>query len=313
MPFYKNNGHPSFFKQIHQFFVIVIMGVYSIKDLENFTQIKAHTLRIWEQRYNLLSPSRTDTNIRLYSDRDLKKILNINLLYNNGLKISKIAKLNENDIFRLANEILLKPDDDEASQVDFFINKIMDFDENAIVNALSDLSQNQGLDRVFSDVLIPVLQKIGELWQVDTIDASHEHFFSHIIRDYIIRNTEKALEHKFSKGKALLFLREGEFHELALVFYNYVLRSKGYQTIYLGQSLPNEDIERAVQRIKPDYIFTSLIAKIEKQEIEDLMNIFENNIELKKVYIGGYQVKLYQEAIPQGINIIQSIDTLMGI
>ena len=287
------------------------MGVYSIKDLENFTQIKAHTLRIWEQRYNLLAPERTDTNIRLYSDRDLKKILNINLLYNNGVKISKIAKLNENEIFRLANEILLTPEDDEASQVDFFINKIMDFDENAIVGALSDLVQSQGLERAFSDALIPVLKKIGELWQVDTINAAHEHFFSHIIRDYIIRNTNKAIDSGLVKGRVLLFLREGEFHELALVFYNYILRLKGYQTIYLGQSLPNEDIERSIQRIKPDYIFTSLIAKIERQEIEELMKIFENNIELKKVYMGGYQVKLFEDVIPNDINIIQSIDNLM--
>ncbi len=289
------------------------MGVYSIKDLENFTQIKAHTLRIWEQRYNLLCPERTDTNIRYYSDRDLKKIININLLYNNGLKISKIAKLNENEIFRLANEILLKPEDDEASRVDFFINKIMDFDEVAIVQTLQQLDEMQGLDRVFSDLLIPVLRKIGELWQVDTINAAHEHFFSHVLRDYIIRNTIKAKDNEIIKGRVLLFLREGEFHELALVFYNYLLRSKGYQTIYLGQSLPNEDVARSIRRIKPDLIFTSLIAKLEEQELTELMTIFENNIDLSKIYMGGYQVKLYQDAIPSAIHIIHSIDDLMQL
>ena len=289
------------------------MGVYSIKDLENFTQIKAHTLRIWEQRYNLLCPERTDTNIRYYSDRDLKKILNINILYNNGLKISKIAKLNENEIFRLANEILLKPEDDEASRVDFFINKIMDFDEVAIVQTLQQLDEMQGLDRVFSDLLIPVLRKIGELWQVDTINAAHEHFFSHVLRDYIIRNTIKAKDNEIIKGRVLLFLREGEFHELALVFYNYLLRSKGYQTIYLGQSLPNEDVARSIRRIKPDLIFTSLIAKLEEQELTELMTIFENNIDLSKIYMGGYQVKLYQDAIPSAIHIIHSIDDLMQL
>ena len=289
------------------------MGVYSIKDLENFTQIKAHTLRIWEQRYNLLCPERTDTNIRYYSDRDLKKILNINILYNNGLKISKIAKLNENEIFRLANEILLKPEDDEASRVDFFINKIMDFDEVAIVQTLQQLDEMQGLDRVFSDLLIPVLRKIGELWQVDTINAAHEHFFSHVLRDYIIRNTIKAKDNEIIKGRVLLFLREWEFHELALVFYNYLLRSKGYQTIYLGQSLPNEDVARSIRRIKPDLIFTSLIAKLEEQELTELMTIFENNIDLSKIYMGGYQVKLYQDAIPSAIHIIHSIDDLMQL
>ena len=243
----------------------------------------------------------------------MKKIININLLYNNGLKISKIAKLNENEIFRLANEILLKPEDDEASRVDFFINKIMDFDEVAIVQTLQQLDEMQGLDRVFSDLLIPVLRKIGELWQVDTINAAHEHFFSHVIRDYIIRNTIKAKDNEIIKGRVLLFLREGEFHELALVFYNYLLRSKGYQTIYLGQSLPNEDVARSIWRIKPDLIFTSLIAKLEEQELTELMTIFENNIDLSKIYMGGYQVKLYQDAIPSAIHIIHSIDDLMQL
>lgn len=286
------------------------MGVYSIKDLENFTQIKAHTLRIWEQRYNLLSPERTDTNIRYYSDKDLKKILNINLLYNNGLKISKIAKLNESEIFRLANEILLTPQDDEASKVDFFINKIMDFDEKAIVESLELLCDNKGLDLVFSEILIPVLKKIGELWQVDTINTCHEHFFSQIIRDYMIQNTPKAESLTESKGRVLLFLREGEFHELALVFYNYMLRAKGYQTIYLGQSLPTDDVERSIRKIKPDYIFTSLIAKLEEQELTGLMNMLTNNFDLKHLYIGGYQVRLYKDLIPKDVHIIESIDSI---
>lgn len=289
------------------------MGVYSIKDLENFTHIKAHTLRIWEQRYNLLSPERTDTNIRLYSDRDLKKILNINLLYNNGLKISKIAKLKENEIFQLANELLLLPIENEASQVDYLINKIMDFDEFSIIQKLDQLTQNDSLEHVFSKVLIPVLQKIGELWQVDSINISHEHFFSSLIRDYMIRSLPQIENPREAKPKVLLFLRESEFHELALVFYNYYLRQKGYATIYLGQSLPMEDVELAIRAIKPDLIFTSLIAKLDEREFVEFFERIEENFDLSKLYVGGYQITIYKHLIPSDVNAIFTFDCIKEI
>ncbi len=286
------------------------MGVYSIKDLENFTQIKAHTLRIWEQRYNLLSPERTDTNIRLYSDRDLKKILNINLLYSNGLKISKIAKLKENEIFQLANELLLLPTDNESTQVDYFINKIMEFDEFSILRKLDQLSQQNSFDHVFSTILIPVLQKIGELWQVDSINIAHEHFFSSLVRDYMIRALPQIENPNETKPKALLFLRENEFHELALVFYNYYLRKKGYTTVYLGQSLPLDDVERAIQTIKPDLIFTSLIAKMDQEEFIEFFERIEENFDLSKFYVGGFQLTIFKHLIPIEVNAIDSLDCI---
>ncbi|NOQ74814.1 MAG: MerR family transcriptional regulator [Crocinitomix sp.] len=286
------------------------MGVYSIKDLENFTQIKAHTLRIWEQRYNLLSPERTDTNIRLYSDRDLKKILNINLLYSNGLKISKIAKLNENEIFRLANEILLVPDGEEVSNVDRFINRIIRFDEVGMNDELEELRSANSLEYVFTNLLIPVLQKVGELWQVDSITAAHEHFFSNILRAFIVRHTGPSIAPETSKGSVVLFLKEDEYHELGLLFYNHYLRSKGYHTIYLGQSLPNEDFVKVVQDLKPDYVFTSLITKLNEKEFLQFFESLASCVPLDRLFVGGYQLKIFEKLIPEKVNIIHTVDAI---
>lgn len=286
------------------------MGVYSIKDLENFTNIKAHTLRIWEQRYNLLNPERTDTNIRFYSDSDLKKLLNVNLLYQNGLKISKIAKLTEKEIFRLANEILMEPEENDLSSIDHFINWIVDFNEAAILNELNNLCEKHDFDIVFTQLIIPVLKKVGELWQVDSITITHEHFFSHIIRDYIIKRTGLINEPKKPKARILLMLREDEYHELGLLFYNFYLRKLGYLTIYLGQAVPLSDLERIIDEIKPDYLFTSLIAKLEDAEFKGFFEQLGNCYNLKKVYCGGYQMNVFKDLTPKDVNVIHSIEDI---
>ena len=286
------------------------MGVYSIKDLENFTQIKAHTLRIWEQRYNLLNPERTETNIRLYSDRDLKKILNINLLYNNGLKISKIAKLKENEIFEMANEILMVPEENEISNVNGMISRIINFDEVGIREELHELCNQHELEVVFSELLIPVLKKVGELWQVDSITVTHEHFFSNIIRDFLITQTNSLKAPKKIKGKIVLFLGEHEYHELGLLFYNYYLKKRNYKTIYLGQAVPTVDLCRILKEINPDYVFTSLIAKMDEKQFTDFFDDLSQCCPLGKVYAGGYQLNIFENIIPEGVNIVHSVDAI---
>ena len=156
---------------------------YSIKDLENFTQIKAHTIRIWEQRYGLLEPKRTDTNIRYYSEDDLKKILNINLLYNSGYKISKIALLSEEEIIEEAKSFILVTETDKQSEIDAITMLILDFNGSAIKKALGVELAKTKLDNMYEDIVIPLLNKIGQLWQVNSINIIHERYFSNIFRE----------------------------------------------------------------------------------------------------------------------------------
>ena len=286
------------------------MGAYSIKDLENFTQIKAHTLRIWEQRYNLLDPERTDTNIRLYSDRDLKKILNINLLYSNGLKISKIAKLSDEEIFEEASKILNLPIANNIEGAERIINKIMLYDETGIREDLESLYIKHDFETIFSDLLIPVLQKIGELWQVDSITIRHEHFFSNILRSFQLKKTEEYHKTNPNKNKVLLFLGENEYHELGLLYYNYLLNKRGYETVYLGQSVPLSDLKVAIQTIKPCFVFTSLTAKMDEKEFKHFFEELDEVYDLSKIYAGGYQMNFYKELIPKQVNMINHTDDI---
>ena len=167
------------------------MAEYSIKDLENFTNIKAHTLRIWEQRYKLLEPRRTSTNIRYYNDADLKKILNVNLLYNNDYKISRIAVMSDEEIISKAKEFLLKENNAPQEHVSGFIKMILELDEAALLAKLSDLNAKLGTENLYTDVLVDLLKRIGELWQVDALSVTHEHFFSNLLRDFFIQEIAK--------------------------------------------------------------------------------------------------------------------------
>lgn len=284
------------------------MAKYSIKDLENFTNIKAHTLRIWEQRYNLLSPERTDTNIRYYSDADVKKILNVQLLYSNGLKISKIANLSDAEIIANASKILKKTGSKLSDSVDHFIKLIVDADEKSIVEKLKDINAQQGFESLYVDVLIPVLLRVGELWQLDTISVSDEHFFSNIIREYFILETAKLQLSAKPKGKVVLFLHEREQHELSLLFYNYCLKKKNYECFYLGQSVPLNDLNSFVKHKRPDYLFTSLIADISEDYFKRWFNELTKLIEPSRIFMTGFQLAKFKKLIPPQVNQIQSFN-----
>jgi DNA-binding transcriptional MerR regulator len=282
------------------------MADYSIKDLENFTNIKAHTLRIWEQRYNLLEPKRTDTNIRYYSDSDLKKILNINLLYSNGHKISKIAKLSEEEITTLATQLLLATSQNPTDHVEHFVKYIMELEELLIQKKLAELLAQMGMPRLYSDVIIPLLRKIGDLWQVDAISISHEHFFSNLLRDFFIRETSKIDPPTKSKGKIILFLHEREMHELSLLYYHHLLKSRGYECYYLGQKVPLNDLKVMVEHMRPDFVFTSIIAETDRPFLADFIKQLCSIIAPRKIYMGGYQINKYLDLLPEPIHQIQS-------
>ena len=217
---------------------------FSIKDLENLTGIKAHTIRIWEKRYNLLSPNRTETNIRHYSLTSLQKLLNISYLNNNGLKISKIASLKEEEIPVKVREIASR-----SKVEDHAINTLkmamINFDQALFYNTYNNLLENKTFSEVFYTVFLPLLNDIGLLWQTSTITPAHEHFLSTHIKQKILLNIEKLqnLKPKPKSKTFVLFLPENEAHDIGLLFINYKLRSKGYHTIFLGESIPMNSLK----------------------------------------------------------------------
>ena len=202
-------------------------NTYLIKDLENLTGIKAHTIRIWELRHNLLNPLRTTTNIRQYSEEDLKKILNINLLYGNGFKISKIASLSETEIINKASQLIELQHKDTPIEIKNLIEAILKMNCDKMHLILNEVFNERGIINLYQEVITPVLIRIGELWQLSTLNIAQEHIFSNALREFIITISNGLNRPRIGK-KVMLFLPEREEHELPLLFYQYLLRGSTY-------------------------------------------------------------------------------------
>lgn len=282
---------------------------YSIKDLENFTGIKAHTIRIWEQRYSMLQPRRSDTNIRYYDESDLKKIMNINLIYNSGLKISKIALLNEQEIIEKAKE-LISSEENSTVLLDNFIVMILKFDETKLIELLETEIRVKGIIKMYTNVILPLLSKLGVLWQVDTIKIVHEHFFSKIFKDLIIREINLLPTNSESINSAVLFLNEHEEHEFSLLMYNYILRSEGFKVYYFGQKIPLSEIDFVIDLLKPKLVVTTFTSKISKTRYQRIIDILAEMATKTSIIVSGFQVSYQQYEIPGSITNVDSIQKL---
>ena len=217
---------------------------FSIRDLENLSGIKSHTIRIWEKRYGLLAPERTDTNIRTYDLANLQKLLNVTLLYNNGLKISKIAKIPETDIPLRVRELVANKSAKNHA-INAFKLAMMNFDHAMFQKTYNSLLAERSFRDIFWDVFIPLLEELGLLWQTHTIGPAHEHFITNLIKQKIYTSTEKlqAIEPTKDDKIFALFLPENEIHEIGLLFINYEILLRGYKTIFLGQTMPVEYLD----------------------------------------------------------------------
>ena len=279
---------------------------YSIRDLENFTHIKAHTLRIWEQRYDLLKPKRTETNIRYYNDDDLKRILNVNLLYTNGFKISKIARMSDQERQKQAQFLIQAHEFRFKSEVDSILVKILQYDDDGLRSHLNELREDLGMHELYESVIIPLLLKIGELWQVNALDVTHEHFFANLYRDFLIYSRHLLPKVTIKAPKALLFLHEDEGHELSLLMNRYLLTEKGYQTIYLGQHTPLDGVLATIQNVQPDLIVCSFISRIDPKQFEEIMKRLESSSSKSKVLLFGSHANLLKKNVPKKFNLVES-------
>lgn len=234
------------------------MKKYSISDIESLIGIKAHTIRAWETRYNLVPPKRTPTNIRYYDESDLKMLLNIVALNENGYKISRIAKLSKQQIQDLV--VQLNADwGNENVQLMNLSNATLRYDEKEFSKILSGCIKEMGLINVMDRVLFPFMKRVGMLWQTGTIDPSQEHFAANLIRDRIIVEIDKLQKPVKEKPlRFLLFLPEGEMHETGLLFTRYLLKKCGHETLYLGAEIPYSDIRKVIESYQPDYAFIVL-------------------------------------------------------
>lgn len=288
------------------------MSSYSIKDLEQLSGIKAHTLRIWEQRYKFITPKRTDTNIRYYDDADLKLVLNVSLLKDNGYKISKIAGLSQEElqqeVLRLTEKNLRYPD-----QIHALTLAMIDLNEDRFEKIMATNILKLGFENTMINVIYPFLSKIGVLWQTGAINPAQEHFISNLIRQKLIVAIDgQYISNTEASKKYLLYLPEGELHELTLLFANYIIKVRKGKVIYFGQNLPFEDLKLAHKIHKPDYVLTIITSSPPQSKIQSYVDEMSESFPESEILLSGYQVIGQDIKTHNNVRIFNRIDELIS-
>ncbi|TCO03634.1 MerR family transcriptional regulator [Natronoflexus pectinivorans] len=283
------------------------MARYSIKDLEKISGIKAHTIRMWERRYGLIEPERTPTNIRYYSDCDLKRLLNISILNHHGIKISHIAGLSDTEIRSRVLDLSLDGRTNNV-QIESLMVSMLELDEKKFLNTLSASVIKFGFESTVENILFPFLEKVGVLWQAGTISPAEEHFMSNLIRQKLFVAIDHEMQNSSVSGpRIIMFLPEGELHEIGLLFYNLLARKEGLDVIYLGPSVPVSDLLQ-VHHVRPaDAFMTSFISAYTTEGLEDLMKLYREKFPEIPFLVSGYQIKELNPSLPDGFTVIPGV------
>ncbi len=284
------------------------MTVYSIKDLEKLSGIKAHTIRIWEQRYGIIEPKRTKTNIRYYQDADLKLLLNIAVLNKNGIKISKIAKMSEEEIAQKVADFS-EINFEYTTQLDALTLSMIEMDEYKFNRIITTNIQQLGFERTMLEILYPFLDKLSLLWLTGSISPVQEAFMSYLIRQKImVAIDNEAFITGRDVKKFLIYLPEGETQELSLLLMHYFLKSRRNQVIYLGQNITISDLQDACNINKPDYIFTMITESYAHQPVQRYINKLSETFPDVQILLSGYQVVVQSITPPPNTSILKSLD-----
>ncbi len=292
-----------------------VKNVFSIKDLENLSGIKAHTIRIWEKRYNVLEPMRSETNIRFYDIKSLQKLLSIVLLHNYGYKISKISSLSHEEFNKLANDIISEKSAKNHA-ISTFKVAMMNFDQALFFNTYNKLLSEKTFKEVFYSVFIPLMHELGFLWQTDTISPAHEHFITFLIKQKLLINTEKVqtLTPTNEDKVFVLFLPSNEVHELSIMYLNYEILLNGYQTIYLGESIPIDsllDLKRAFEKITfVSYFTVEPNQEILEDYIDEMHEKLIKNSDNEILILGRMTTQIKDKNKYKNIHVYNSIEEL---
>ncbi|MGB4838581.1 MAG: MerR family transcriptional regulator [Saprospiraceae bacterium] len=286
------------------------MVAYSIKDLESLSGVKAHTLRIWEKRYGIIKPSRTDTNIRYYKEADLRNILNISLLNRKGIKISKIAGMSQDSIRQKVAEVS-EVDSAFEDQVDTLMLAMFELCETKFNIILDHQINSKGFEETMNDVVYPLLDKLSIMWEAGSIKSVHETFVSNIIRKKIIVQIDKlGRENCFTNVRCLIYLPENESHELSLLFLEYILLKNKAKVINLGTSVPLIDVLEGKNIFNAGYIFTLFNDSFSESPLQPYLNELARNSPDQQVIISGFQTTSQDLDLPPNVMIVNSIEQM---
>ncbi len=287
------------------------MKRFSISDIECLTGIKAHTIRIWEQRYAIVEPKRTETNIRFYDNTDLKKFLNVSTLIQHGFKISEIARMSEEVMEKKVTDIA--HENNPCDKVNEMVTAMLKLDEPTFDSILTQHITEMGIEKTMVNLIFPFMRKIGILWQAGSINPAHEHFTTHLIKQKLIIHTAELQPiHNFQAKKFLLFLPEGESHETGLLFANYLIKSRGHHALYLGQNLPLADLSKVADYYQPDVAMTVLTNELTFGSTAVLLDKLVKSLNKIPLMVSGPLVM--HDAIKDNecLKILRSVDELLG-
>ena len=289
----------------------LFMNAFTIKDIENLSGIKAHTIRIWELRYSLLNPHRTDTNIRYYSNEELQKILNIALLNKYGYKISHIDRMTLDEM----SEKIMALTQDNA-QEERIMNELIKYmaivKMEAFEKVLDSCIHTKGIEKSILQVIFPFLERIGILWITNHINPAQEHLVVNIIRQKLIVGIDQLKTPTLPNKTLLLFLPEGEYHELGLLFMHFLLKSRGNKVVYLGSNVPIKDVAYVAEIKNPDYLFTHLTSVSPNFKMEKFISNFQSRMPNRQIVASGGLTKRYKNEIPDNFSFKKSIPEILS-
>jgi MerR family transcriptional regulator, light-induced transcriptional regulator len=286
------------------------MDEFTIKDVENLSGIKAHTIRIWEQRYSFIKPKRTDTNIRYYTNEELKTILNISLLNKNGFKISKIDKMGLNVIAE-KTVALTNMEAQQERNINDLIKAMIDLNIDGLEQILDNFIANKGIKSTIINIIFPFLNKIGILWQTNHINPAQEHLVTNIIRQKIIVGIENCASSTISNKTHLLFLPEGEFHELGLLFVHFMFKNQGVKVYYLGSNVPIKDIGYLINALQIDVIYTHITSQSSSFNTDRFLRLMNEFAPNKKIVVSGAITNSLKKKVSDNYNVKLSLEAVM--
>jgi DNA-binding transcriptional MerR regulator len=290
-----------------------LVGKYLIRDFEALSGIKAHTIRIWEQRYGILKPDRSQTNIRQYNDDDLRYLLNISLLNRNGMKISALAKMKRAEIEEKVKSIT-STNFEYSNQIDALTLAMAQFNEAEFERIINMNIAHLRFETAIEEIVFPFLRKIGVMWQTGSINPAQEHFMSNLIRQKLIVAIDR-IENEVEKvrPKTILFLPEGELHELPLLYLNYLLKRNGHHVMYLGQNVPFNDLEQVDSVFRADYVFSIFTSYPRQLQVAAYVHRLSKIFPRSRILLSGFLIFKSKLKFPANIRTVMEIKDLREI
>ncbi|MBB2149139.1 MerR family transcriptional regulator [Pedobacter gandavensis] len=284
---------------------------YSISDLEQLSGIHVDTIRIWERRYNALTPMRSAGNTRLYNDQHLRRLLNIVGLSQSGMKISQVCALSDQQI-----DQLLKKEIDYTissdSKIEYYISQLLKYglayNELKFDQLITSCIEELEMTSTYKNVLYPLLVRLGLMWRRDTICPAQEHFLSNIIRQKLFVAIDKIQVKNKTTASWLLFLPEDEDHDIGLLFAQYLLKSAGHRVIFLGGRVPMDSLKDAMAHNQSEHILLFMVRSRPVTDAQAYLNTLSENFSGSKIHLAGNSKLLTQLQLAENINWFQSIE-----